>query len=73
MDVNDCACGHAHEEHGGDPKYPGSSACQVEDCGCIAWERGEAEPPKASRAVTSATQQFKRRSLRLKQQPPRKA
>lgn len=31
-------CGHAEEEHGHDPKYPGSTACQVEGCSCIAWE-----------------------------------
>ena len=33
-----CTCGHAPEEHGGDPKYPGSSACQAEGCDCIAFE-----------------------------------
>lgn len=38
-----CECGHAIEEHGHDPKYPGSTACQVEGCECIAWEPGEDE------------------------------
>jgi hypothetical protein len=34
-----CVCGHAREdEHGNDPKYPGSSACNVEGCDCIAYE-----------------------------------
>lgn len=38
-----CVCGHAPEEHGDDPKYPGSTACQVEGCDCIAYEAGEEE------------------------------
>jgi hypothetical protein len=38
-----CVCGHAEEEHGYDPKYPGSTACQVEDCDCIAYEADEGE------------------------------
>lgn len=37
-----CTCGHAEEEHGGDPKYPGSTACI--ECECIAFEDdGEGE------------------------------
>jgi hypothetical protein len=36
--MNPCTCGHAPEEHGGDPKYPGSTACSVDDCECIAYE-----------------------------------
>lgn len=36
-----CACGHAPEEHGHVPGYPGSTACTVEGCDCIAYERGE--------------------------------
>lgn len=36
-----CTCGHAPEEHGHDPKYPGSTACTVAGCDCIAYERGE--------------------------------
>ena len=36
-----CTCGHAEEEHGHDPQYPGSTACQMEDCECIAWEDNE--------------------------------
>lgn len=31
-----CICGHAFEEHGHDPKYPGSTACT--ECSCIAFE-----------------------------------
>lgn len=38
-----CTCGHAEEEHGHDPKYPGSTACQVEECDCIAFEGAEEE------------------------------
>jgi hypothetical protein len=38
-----CICGHSIEEHGHDPKYPGSTACQVEGCECFAWEPGDDE------------------------------
>ena len=38
-----CVCGHSEEEHGHDPKYPGSSACQAEGCDCIAYEAEEPE------------------------------
>lgn len=32
-----CICGHAPEEHGRDPAYPGSTACT--ECGdCVAYE-----------------------------------
>jgi hypothetical protein len=31
-----CACGHSPEEHGHDPKYPGSTACM--ECDCIAYD-----------------------------------
>lgn len=44
-----CACGHAQEEHGGDPEYPGSMACRfsdpkiaeeagIEECDCAAFD-----------------------------------
>jgi hypothetical protein len=38
-----CTCGHSKEEHGHDPEYPGSTACQAEfergeACDCIAFE-----------------------------------
>ena len=36
----DCACGHVGEEHGHDPKYPGSTACNVEGCDCVAFDAG---------------------------------
>jgi hypothetical protein len=39
-----CECGHSKEEHGNDPKYPGSTACTEEDCQCIAYESCEDEP-----------------------------
>lgn len=38
--IDTCECGHALEEHGMDPKYPGSTACSVEGCDCIAYEEG---------------------------------
>jgi len=39
-----CTCGHCRDEHGHDPAYPGSTACWVVDCPCIAFEADEAEP-----------------------------
>jgi hypothetical protein len=33
-----CTCGDAPEEHGRDTTYPGSTACTVDGCGCIAYE-----------------------------------
>lgn len=36
-----CHCGHAIEEHGHDPKHPGSMACT--ECDCIAYEEAEDE------------------------------
>jgi hypothetical protein len=38
-----CACGHSKEEHGHDPVYPGSSACAVDGCACVAYESCEDE------------------------------
>lgn len=38
-----CVCGHSVEEHGDDPKYPGSMACNIEECGCIHYEADESE------------------------------
>jgi hypothetical protein len=38
-----CVCGHAPEEHGGDPEYPGSTACQVNDCDCCSYESDGSE------------------------------
>ena len=47
-----CACGHAEEEHGHDPKYPGSSAC-TECVDCIAFEDdGEEDDEEAESAST---------------------
>ena len=38
-----CTCGHAPEEHGHEvrPKYPGSTACNVPSCDCIAYQARE--------------------------------
>ena len=33
-----CMCGHSEEEHGHDPDYPGSSACTVPNCDCVAYD-----------------------------------
>lgn len=38
-----CTCGHAPEEHGREPAYPGSTACrECEDC--VAYEADPEEP-----------------------------
>jgi hypothetical protein len=39
----ECTCGHLRHEHGGDVKYPGSTACQIEDCDCTSFEPYEVE------------------------------
>ena len=39
-----CACGHAPEEHGGIPEYPGSTECSVMGCDCICYEETEPDP-----------------------------
>ena len=36
--VPTCSCGHVDDEHGQDPKYPGSSSCTIEGCECICFE-----------------------------------
>lgn len=41
--MNVCYCGHADDEHGGDPELTGSTACNVENCDCIAYEEEEDE------------------------------
>lgn len=33
-----CTCGHVGDEHGHDKKHPGSTACNVDGCKCIAFE-----------------------------------
>ena len=33
-----CTCGHVEDEHGGRPEFPGSTACNVQACDCIAFE-----------------------------------
>lgn len=40
-----CTCGHAEEEHGDDPEFPGSTACREDlgltgddPCPCLAFE-----------------------------------
>lgn len=46
-----CTCGHADDEHGGDPIFPGSTACNVEGCDCIAYEEGDEEDREPSNIV----------------------
>jgi len=36
-----CTCGHVADEHGGDQKHPGSTACAVEGCDCICFDEAE--------------------------------
>src|SRR5680860_455088 len=35
-DTDPCTCGHAPEEHGRDPEYPGSTSCT--ECDCAVYE-----------------------------------
>lgn len=37
-----CVCGHSEEEHGNDPEYPGSTACNECD-DCVAFEDNDEE------------------------------
>ena len=39
-----CACGHAIEEHGHDPCYPGNTGCTI--CECLAYEADESAESK---------------------------
>jgi hypothetical protein len=36
--MDSCTCGHAPEEHGRDPRFPSSTSCTADGCGCIAYE-----------------------------------
>lgn len=33
-----CACGHGAIDHGGNDEFPGSSACNVDDCECVCFD-----------------------------------
>lgn len=33
-----CTCGDMKDEHGGDPEFPGSTACNIDTCDCVAFE-----------------------------------
>ena len=39
-----CVCGHAIEEHGHDPDYPGSTSCA--ECDCVAYEADDDLQPE---------------------------
>ena len=38
LELGPCTCGHEYDEHGGDPDFPGSSACNAEDCDCGSYD-----------------------------------
>lgn len=38
-----CACDHVRDEHGGDPDYPGSTACAIDGCDCVCFDAIERE------------------------------
>lgn len=44
-----CTCGHAPEEHGHDPKFPGSTACTIKGCDCIAFDEAPEEDDEPER------------------------
>lgn len=33
-----CVCGDNEDDHGSDPDYPGSTACNCDGCECVAFE-----------------------------------
>lgn len=43
-----CTCGDAPEEHGRDPRYPGSTGCNVPGCECVAYEADPADSEAAT-------------------------
>lgn len=50
-----CTCGHAIEEHGGDPEYPGSMACT--ECDCIHYAEADEEVEDGAIEVPMPRQQ----------------
>lgn len=36
-----CHCTHKSAEHGLEPNYPGATACSVDGCYCISFEKQE--------------------------------
>ena len=45
-----CCCGHSVEEHGGNEKYPGSTACYAKDCDCVAYDADYESDPDEGQA-----------------------
>lgn len=45
-----CLCGHAEDEHGADPEFAGSTACDVQLCGCLEYgaEETVGDEPKVT-------------------------
>lgn len=46
-DTSVCHCGHVFDEHGHDPEFPGSNACNVEGCHCLDFEWDRDAGPEA--------------------------
>jgi hypothetical protein len=42
-ETDPCVCGHVRDEHGHDPKYPGSTSCNIDGCDCDAFEQADEE------------------------------
>ncbi len=57
-----CTCTHVADEHGHDPQYPGSTACTVEDCGCLAFDE-DVEATKAAEAEHETKPKAKMKKL----------
>ena len=51
-----CTCGDAPEEHGQDPRYPGSTRCNAPGCDCVAYEADPESSPEDSGTVEAATE-----------------
>lgn len=43
-----CTCGDAPEEHGRNPRYPGSTRCNAPGCDCVAYEADPESSQEAS-------------------------
>lgn len=49
-----CMCGDSRDDHGHDPKHPGSTACCCDGCPCFVFEPAEdpgAAPPTGEGAT----------------------
>ena len=53
-DTDVCSCDHVRDEHGHDQEFPGSTACNVDDCECVAFELAESTADAVDRILGDA-------------------